>query len=126
MLHGKHTDPFRFRFDMLDLDDDCEWSMRTMSVEDHCDLLKKLSDYETKSPSSAIQEKIFKIYENFGSCPNKCAVHRLLDQYPTCDAMARFRLSGSKRLYGIVDGNEFHVVWWDPDHLVWPSSKKHT
>ncbi|MFE3626760.1 hypothetical protein [Streptomyces goshikiensis] len=38
----------------------------------------------------------------------------------------RLRLSGTQRLYGFVDGNTFHVVWWDPEHEVYPSVKRHT
>jgi hypothetical protein len=36
------------------------------------------------------------------------------------------RLGGEQRLYGFRDGNVFHVVWWDPEHEIWPSKKKHT
>ncbi|MER7822842.1 hypothetical protein ABTX85_09795 [Streptomyces sp. NPDC096097] len=38
----------------------------------------------------------------------------------------RLRLQGAQRLYGFLDGNVFHVVWWDPEHDVYPSKKKHT
>lgn len=37
------------------------------------------------------------------------------------DEMFRFRLSGTKRLWGFRDGQTFHVVWWDPDHAVYPT-----
>jgi hypothetical protein len=37
-----------------------------------------------------------------------------------------FRVTGEKRLYGFRCSNVFHVVWWDPQHVVWPSRKKHT
>jgi hypothetical protein len=36
------------------------------------------------------------------------------------------RLGGEPRLYGFVDENIFHVVFWDPDHEIWPSVLKHT
>lgn len=42
------------------------------------------------------------------------------------DALARFRLGGTERLYGFLVGNEFHILWWDPNHEVWPSTRKHT
>jgi hypothetical protein len=36
------------------------------------------------------------------------------------------RLGGQPRLYGFRQGNVFHVVWWDPEHEIWPSKLKHT
>ena len=123
---GEHSDPFRFRFDMLDLDDGCEWSMGTMSEEDHRDFLTKLKQYERLSPQEAKQFKTFDIYQNFGDCPNPKATRRLEEKYEGCDTIARFRLNGKKRLFGVVYGNEFHILWWDPEHAVWPSKKRHT
>lgn len=42
------------------------------------------------------------------------------------DTIFRFRLSGEKRLWGFRQGRVFHVVWWDPEHKVCPSEKRHT
>jgi hypothetical protein len=33
----------------------------------------------------------------------------------------RFRLDGTKRLWGFRHGRTFHAVWWDPDHKVYPT-----
>jgi hypothetical protein len=32
----------------------------------------------------------------------------------------RLRIMQKQRLYGFLDRNVFHVVWWDPEHEVWP------
>lgn len=45
-----------------------------------------------------------------------------LDDFP----LFRFRFDGLKRLYGIRMGRFFQVLWWDPQHKVCPSQKKHT
>jgi hypothetical protein len=37
------------------------------------------------------------------------------------DTMFRFRLSGTKRLWGFRVGRIFHAVWWDADHQVYPA-----
>ncbi len=42
------------------------------------------------------------------------------------ETMFRFRLSGEQRLWGFRKGNVFHVVWWDPEHRVYPTEKAHT
>jgi hypothetical protein len=44
---------------------------------------------------------------------------RLAEQFE--EEMFRFRLSGQKRLWGFRVGHVFHVVWWDPGHLVYPT-----
>lgn len=42
------------------------------------------------------------------------------------ESIFSFSLAGKPRLVGYVVGNVFHVLWWDPEHLVCPSHKKHT
>jgi hypothetical protein len=37
--------------------------------------------------------------------------------------MFRFRLTGEKRFWGFRRDRTFHVVWWDPDHKVYPTEK---
>jgi hypothetical protein len=37
------------------------------------------------------------------------------------DEIYRFRLGGTRRLWGFRDEHTFHVVWWDPEHLVCPT-----
>lgn len=37
------------------------------------------------------------------------------------DSLFRFRLSGKRRVWGIRDGRVFKLLWWDPDHEVYPS-----
>ena len=39
------------------------------------------------------------------------------------DDIYRFRLSGQKRLWGFRERHVFHVVWWDPSHLVYPTER---
>lgn len=118
-----------FRFDAVDLDSDCEWSMAHMSEKDHEELLKKLKEYERVTVGQLIAPSFsnFTVYYDFSKCPNSKAVNRLESRYPNFgDSIARFRLTGAKRLYGFLEGNQFHIVWWDPKHEIWPSRKKHT
>ena len=42
------------------------------------------------------------------------------------DYIYSLRVDGPGRIWGIRYGEEFHVLWWDPDHSVRPISKKHT
>lgn len=42
------------------------------------------------------------------------------------DQIHRLRCSGTQRLYGVMREHVFHVLWWDPEHEVWPSTKRNT
>lgn len=36
------------------------------------------------------------------------------------------RLSGKERVWGVLDRGSLNLLWWDPDHKICPSPKKHT
>lgn len=36
------------------------------------------------------------------------------------------RINGKKRLWGIRRGSQLLLLWWDPEHEICPSNKKHT
>ncbi|WP_164929408.1 hypothetical protein [Gloeobacter violaceus] len=42
------------------------------------------------------------------------------------DQLMSLRLGGKQRVWGIVDQGIMTVLWWDPDHKVYPVNKKHT
>ena len=59
--------------------------------------------------------------------PSKVARDRLVElEYDDQTEIARLRISGERRLYGfIAEGSlDFWALWWDPEHEIWPSSKK--
>lgn len=36
------------------------------------------------------------------------------------------RVNGEQRIWGVLQRNEFHILWWDPEHKVCESKLKHT
>lgn len=36
------------------------------------------------------------------------------------------RLGGTARIYGVWREGAFYVIWWDPEHRVYPVAKKRT
>lgn len=42
------------------------------------------------------------------------------------DSLYSLRLSGTQRVWGILHGSCYYLLWWDPDHTVYPAKKKHT
>jgi len=42
------------------------------------------------------------------------------------DELTSLHLTGKGRVWGIIDQGVMNLLWWDPDHQVSPSHKKHT
>ncbi len=42
------------------------------------------------------------------------------------DELFSLRLSAKERVWGVLEHNVLTLLWWDPDHEVCPSLKKHT
>lgn len=42
------------------------------------------------------------------------------------DEVYSLRFGGQKRIIGIRDNDALKVLWWDPEHQVCPSPKRHT
>jgi hypothetical protein len=57
----------------------------------------------------------------------KLARDRLIEiQQDDVDELMSFRIAAQKRVWCIQDQNIMRVLWWDPEHQVCPSEKKHT
>ncbi len=42
------------------------------------------------------------------------------------EQLVSLRLTGKQRIWGIRQDGVFCLLWWDPEHLVCPSQKRHT
>jgi hypothetical protein len=103
------------------------WSLLDMSREERSELLaliRRIEDLPAASVFSSAQN--CKAYSDMSDCPNSETTKRLAEEYQGLDSLVRFRLDGTTRVYGARERNEFHFLWWDRDHEVWPSEKKHT
>lgn len=90
------------------------------------DIIGKLTSFESMMIEELLGDTL-KSY-NVEDIPTKEARQRLVDlRLDDQTALYRLRLTGTARLYGLMyEDAVFHVLWWDPDHEVWPSPKKHT
>ncbi len=58
---------------------------------------------------------------------SRTAKRRLSDiKLDDIDQLVSLRLSGRERIWGIRNQRTLRVLWWDPEHQVCPSPKKHT
>ena len=42
------------------------------------------------------------------------------------DIAFRFRVNGTKRIWGYVSLGKFYLIWWDPTHQIYRVPKRHT
>lgn len=55
--------------------------------------------------------------------PTKTAQDRLVAlKLDDQTQISRLRFGGAARLYGFRRDNVFYVIWWDPNHEVWPTA----
>jgi hypothetical protein len=111
------------------------WSIATFDLEgpwgrrglkeahlwDH--IFPKLRDYESMSWNEIYRNKqrdhSVEVEGIIKRARDRLVVLRLDD----LDELFRFRLTGKMRVWGIRDGRVFKILWWDPEHEIWPSEK---
>jgi len=118
----------RFRFDQVDVGG--PWCLTNITAEHHKYLIAKLREFETMTVAEVFSQgenTPGTDYNNMSQCPNQRAPRRLIELgMDDIDGVCRLRLNSVMRLYGLRRGNEFSILWWDPEHEIWPSKKKRT
>ncbi|WP_418003345.1 hypothetical protein ACNO8X_26055 [Mycobacterium sp. PDNC021] len=110
-----------FRFGRLDHD---KWALCKIERGHHKRLLERLAYFETLTVEQARANHVLSDYD-MSEFPNKNARKRLNNQYDGHDALCGLKIAPSEdmRLFGIREGHEFHIIWWDPGHEVWNQGK---
>lgn len=128
VLPGAETSDKRICWRFTHVDHGGPWGFDTVDGKKLCWIMERLSQLE----SMTISELFYQ-----GDYPGK---DYDVEKIPTAEAAVRLdsiglgdmtrisvlRLQGEPRLYGFLAGHVFHVVWWDPEHKIWPSKLKHT
>ncbi len=114
--------------DNADIVGEWSWGSRSCLVDDwDVKLHPFLLEYEKKTWNQISAECTGKKkrrpkhidYTTTSIC--KEARDRLVElEFDDVDRIFRFRLSGKERLYGINRLHIFMVLWWDPEHNVYP------
>ena len=120
----KHTKlKFSWSFSILDKEGPFGWN-KCQCHNKLLEILEKKGNFEDKELSELY-------YQGSHSIPVakicKEAQKRLEEiNQDDIDNLFSFRLTGINRIFCIQDGNIMKVLWWDPDHMVCPSIKRHT
>lgn len=113
-----------WRFGLLDLRGPWGWLniQQKKLVEE---ILEKLKHFESMTWS-----EIERSNNNHSISLNsiaKEAQDRLRErQLDDLEYLYSIRLSGRERIWGRRDNEAFYIIWWDPEHSVYPVFKKHT
>ncbi len=55
---------------------------------------------------------------------SKAARDVIKEDFLAADRVLSIRLTNLKRVWGIVEKGVLYLLWWDPDHQVYPSTFK--
>ena len=110
------------------VDHDGPWGFDKVEPSVLCNILVRLGNFESMTLNKVFRSGGYpgKDYE-VAAIPNSDALARL-EAIGLADQTKIWvlRLGGEPRLYGFLDENIFHIVFWDPEHEIWPSVLKHT
>lgn len=120
-----------WRFDMIDRSGKFAFDLNRDDFQ-YKDFLEKLIDYSsmtwTEVKNQTHDNRKSKHHFLSPESLSKEAYERLkvreLEQY--LDSIFSFSLENKLRLIGIRKNENFHILWYDPEHEICPSKKKHT
>lgn len=118
-----------WRFDKLDRDGEFRFDLQRQEFN-HQEVLSKLIDYGNMTWKEITQQTHdrknhtkhhFLDYDGLSNAAKK-RIKKLNLQEET-DIIFSFALQNKLRIIGLRENNEFHIVWYDPNHEFYPSSK---
>ncbi len=102
------------------------WGWHKLEAKKWQENLPKLGHFETRTWADIKSDGNNHVVDIQNS-PNPEVLKRLAEIHQDdIDELFSLRLSGKERLWGILDNHILKILWWDMNHEVWPSKKKHT
>lgn len=115
------------QFTFSDADLEGQWPLSEMSAEHAKGLFPFLKSIESMTVGQLVATSdLYVEYPNFGECPTQEAPNRLAELYGSADNVCRLRVTGKQRLYALRFEHRLALLWWDPEHEIWPSRKRNT
>jgi hypothetical protein len=106
--------------------DDYDWGTSgegaTAASDSFFEIAKKLKSYSTRTWNEIRADRKRDHSAQPAQLCKKAQERLRTIQLDDVDVLFRFRLTGTHRLWGYQCGQYFVVLWWDPDHQVWPMS----
>lgn len=112
-----------WRLGMIDFDGPWCWTKLTADLKK--EVYRKLAQYERRSWKELNNRNDKAI--SVANLPVKARTRlQELELDDSDGALWELHLTGEQRVWGIRRGDIMHLLWWDPDHKVYPTKKKHT
>ena len=107
------------------IDLDGPWGWRDINhSEFFSTILPKIQNFESMSWYEILGRNNHEVkVEQISKNAQKRLTDLKLDDFET---LVSLRLAGPQRVWGIKIQNVFKILWWDPNHEVYPSKLKHT
>ena len=101
-----------------------KWEWNKVTIDDICKcILPKLIEFEKKKWKEIIREGR-RQGSHFMTVSKLSpeAIKRLKELKLDDDRLFSFRFMKRPRMWGIVDQGIYNVLWWDPEHTVFPNN----
>ena len=100
-----------------------KWSLKLSNIYE--EIIPKLISFEQRKWSDIISDKK---RNHWIDCADfsKEAQKRLEERKIYYDELFSLRLTGTLRLFGYIENGIYYIIWYDPDHEICESQKKHT
>ena len=109
----------------FELFDNHEWHGRGHKEKTFLFVANELKQYSKRTWNQILRKK----WRDHGIPVDKIspnAQRRLRKLDINVDYLWRFRFSSKLRIWGIKAGKIFRVLWWDPEHEVYPTEPRNT
>jgi hypothetical protein len=108
------------------MDGDGSWSVQAGDSTYFRKALSRLAQLETMTWNAILSDKHNNHYVSPDTLCSEAQARLSELQLDGTDNLVSLRIEGKPRIWGIRDRGVFRVIWWDPEHTVCPSHKKHT
>lgn len=89
------------------------------------EVLPKLIDFERRIWSDIVSDKKHNHWIDTSNLIKE-AQDRLIELKIFYDSLFSLRLTGTVRLFGYIENGIYYIIWYDQNHEICPSNKKHT
>lgn len=105
-----------------------EWGRERIKVPEHLwdAIFASLKHYESMTWGEILKDKEHNHAVETSKLTKEAQNRLKVLNQDDIDSLFRLRLTGTQRVWGIRDRHVLKLLWWDPDHEICPSARKHT
>ena len=115
----------KLMWEVSKIDDNGPWGWNRINCPDFLRTIwKKMRYFETMTWNQILGPQHHRIAVNNLIRPAQRRLQQL--EHDDVDELVSFRLTGRARLWAIQSEHVSYLLWWDPNHEICPSYKRHT